>query len=105
MAAMRDSVSRLGRLSISPSFLATAPEVVMDFLGERVGDAGHCLDVLEGGDGHCTGAAEMMQQGALAAGADARHLVERRPGDVRGAARAMRADDEAMRLVPQPLQE
>ncbi len=77
----------------------------MDFLGKRVGDARHRLDVLQGGDGYRTGAAEMMQQGALAAGADARHLVERRLGDVGGAPRAMRADGEAMRLVAQPLQE
>ena len=48
----------------------------MDFLGKRVGDARHRLDVLQGGNGHRPGAAEVMQQGAFAPGADARHLVE-----------------------------
>src|SRR5262245_38154217 len=105
MAAMRDSVSRSGRLSIGPSFLATAPEVVMDFLGERVSDARYRLDVFKGGDRHCPSAAEMVQQCTVAVGADARHFVERRPGDVGRAHGPMRADGEAVRFVSQPLQE
>src|SRR5690242_5212426 len=85
--------------------LAAAPEVVMDFLGKRVGDARHRFDVLEGRCAYRTGTAEMVQQRAFARRTDPRHLVERRPGDVGGAAGAMGTDGEAMCLVPQALQE
>src|SRR5205814_4695353 len=71
IAAIRESVSRLGRLSMGALFLAAAPEVVMDFLGDRFGDARHRFDVLDGGDADCTGTAEMVQEGAFAAGTDA----------------------------------
>ena len=46
-----------------------------------------------------------MQQRALAVCADAGHFVERRASEFVGAARAMSADGETMRLVAQPLQE
>src|ERR1700704_4079187 len=105
IAAMRDSVRMLGRLSMCGLFLPAAPEVVMDFLGERARDARHRLDVLERRHGHGAGTAEMMQQGALAARSDARHFVERRARDVGRATCTVRADGEAMRLVPQALQE
>src|SRR5229473_3799371 len=82
IAAMRDSVRMLGRLSMWALFLPAAPEVVMDFLGKRTRDARHRLDVLERRHGHRPRTAEMMQQGALAARADARHLVEHRASDV-----------------------
>jgi hypothetical protein len=59
----------------------------VDLLGEGVGDAVHRLDVLERRHGDGAGAAEMVQQGALAAGADAVNLVERRAREV-GARRA-----------------
>src|SRR5438445_4325202 len=105
IAAMRESVSRLGRLSIGALFLAAAPEVVMDFLGDRFGDARHRLDVLDRGDRDRPGTAEMVQQGTFATGTDAGDLVEGGACEVGGAAGAMRADGEAMGLVTQALQE
>src|SRR6185312_8562221 len=79
--------------------------MVMNLLCQAAGDSGHRFDVLERGSTYRTGAAEMVQQRALAGGADARHLVERRAGDVGGAPGAMRADRESMRLVAQALEE
>src|SRR5476649_514570 len=77
----------------------------MDFLGEGAGDSGHRLDVLQSRRTHRAGTAEVMQQRALAAGADAGDFVQGRAGKLVGAARAMRAYGEAMRLVAQALQE
>ena len=47
----------------------------------------------------------MVQQRALAPGADAGDLVERRAADRLGALGAVGADRETVRLVAQPLQE
>src|SRR5207249_3263392 len=49
--------------------------------------------------------AEMVQQRLLAAGADARDLIERRAADRLLAADPMRADRKTVRLVAQALQE
>ena len=49
--------------------------------------------------------AEMMQQRALARRADAGDFLQAGLADVLLAARAVRADGEAMRLVAQPLDE
>src|SRR6185312_16939004 len=79
--------------------------MVMNLLRQGAGDSGHRFDVLERCCTNRTGAAKMVQQRTLAGRADARHLVERRAGDVGGAPGAVRADGEPVRLVAQALEE
>ena len=62
----------------------------------EIGDRG-ALDLLQ--------RSEMVQQRALARRADARNFLQTGLADVLLAQLAMRADDEAMRLVAQPLDE
>jgi DNA-directed RNA polymerase subunit K/omega len=47
----------------------------------------------------------MMQERALARGADARHLVEHRARDVGGPSRTVRSDGKPVGLVAQALEE
>src|SRR5690348_6786181 len=84
---------------------ALGMEMIIDALRHRLADAVDALEVGEAGAGDAARRAEMMQQRLLALAADTGDLVERRDADLLGAARAMRADGEAMRLVAQALQE
>src|SRR5690606_30294120 len=61
--------------------------------------------VIHGGAADGLGGAEMVQQRALAPGADAGDLVERVPHHLLFAAGAVRADGETVRLVAQALDE
>src|SRR5215471_4369657 len=114
---IRDRVNKLGRLvsatlSSGPAamtaggttILAIRVKVVINLFCDSFADAGGALDLRETGAGNGTGRAEMVQQRLLAAGADARDLVERRPADRLRPPRAVGADGKAMRLVAQPLQ-
>src|SRR6185312_9567731 len=85
--------------------LSLGMEMVIDALRHRFADAVDALEIGEAGARDAARRAEMMQQRLLALAADAGNLVERRHADLLGAARAMRADGEAMRLVAQALQE
>ena len=78
---------------------ATLMEMIIDRFGHLRADAADRLEIGDAGAAHRLGRAEMLQQGALARGSDAGHLVERRGGDRLLALRPMRADGEAMRLV------
>src|SRR6185312_7859392 len=119
IAAMRDKVSRLGRVvsmvhrvprrKNGTSFASLAPlslgmEMLIDALRDRLADPLHPLQIGEPGPGDAARRSEMMQQRLLAPGADAGDLVKRRAADRLGAARAMRADGEAVGLVAQPLE-
>src|SRR5882724_4481018 len=100
MATIRDSVRRLGRLNNIGAYLrptlATAPEVVMNFLGDGAGDARHRLDIFERRHHDGAGTAEMMQERSFAAGADARHFIQHGARDIGAAPCAVGADGEAM---------
>src|SRR5262249_49473677 len=114
---IRDRVNRLGRLvsaklSSGPAtiaggatILAIRVKVVINLFCDSFADAGDALDLGETGARDGAGRPEMMQQGLLAAGADAGDLVERRLTDRLGPPRAVGADRKAVRLVAQPLQE
>src|SRR5579871_5645100 len=79
-------------------------EEIMNFLGHRAADPGHRLDIGHAGRRHRPGRAEMLQQGLLAARADAGDLVQRIDADRLAALLAMAAYGEAVRLVAQALQ-
>ena len=66
--------------------------------------SGRLLEILERGVADRPRRAEMHQQGALAARADAGDLVERAGGEALGALRPVGADREAVGLVAQPLE-
>ncbi len=68
-------------------------------------DAVHLFEIGQAGVSNSLGRAESLQQGALARRADAGDFIQGAAGEVFLAARAMRADGEAMRLVAQPLDE
>src|SRR5690606_27807733 len=70
-----------------------------------LGNAVDLHQVLDRGTAHGLGRAEMVQEGALPRRADSRDLVERVPDQLPGAARAVRADGEAVGLVAQALDE
>src|SRR5581483_12018416 len=80
-------------------------EVIVDLARHRLGDTWHLGKIAEPGLRNRSGRAEMQQQRLLALGADPRHLVEDRFGDLLRALGAMRADHEAVRLIAQTLQE
>src|SRR5690349_5067554 len=84
IAAMRESVRILGRLKGMARTVATlsaAPEMIMDFLGHRAGNAGRGLKIPQRGGRNSACRAEMVQQRTLARRANAGNLVERRFGN------------------------
>src|SRR5688500_10178160 len=98
----------MARRSMAEAIGSTAPplvEEVVDGPGGAGVDARRPHQVLEGGPLDRLHGAEVVQEGPLAARADARDLVERALGHVALAAGPVRTDGEAMRLVAQPLPE
>src|SRR5579883_866453 len=85
--------------------LALSMEMIINLFCDDFADAGDALKVGEPGGRDGTRRPEMVQEGALACGADAGDLVERRGTDGPRSLAAMGADGEAMRLVAQPLEE
>src|SRR5687768_6721298 len=78
--------------------------MVVNAAGHRLRDSRRLLQILERGTLDRAGGAEMHQQSALAAGADAGDVVERVGGESLRPFLAMGADREAVRLVAQPLE-
>src|SRR5689334_86804 len=79
--------------------------MLVDLLRDRLADAGDALEIGEARARDAARRAEMMEEGALPPRADAGDLVERRGAYRLGAPRPVRADGEAVRLVPESLQE
>src|SRR5947209_5445824 len=112
ISTMRDSVMPLGMLKtfIAPALRAAsrAPHLVqvpVDALGERAADPFHLGDVVDRRCLDAAQAAEMLEQGLPALGADAGNLAQHGGGARLGAARAVADDRKAMRLVADRLDE
>ena len=105
MQTIRPTVSRLGVLvsMLRQSASGAVVEEVMDRLRHRPVDPRHPFQVQQPGLGHAAGRAEMVEQRALALGADAGDLIEHRAADVARPLAAMGLDREPVRLVAQPL--
>src|SRR5215218_9898534 len=81
-------------------------ELLMDLAAYFARQAGHCLELLAGGGEESLRRAEVLQQGALAGGADPGQLVEDRAFEHAAVtAAAVVLDREAVGLVADPLQE
>src|SRR5260370_23904613 len=107
---MRDSVNRLGSVvniampgGEGLAILALGMEMIINLFCHRLADALDLGEVRKARARHAARGAEVMQQRLLALGADAGDLVERRGTEHLDAPGAMRADREAVRLVPEPL--
>src|SRR5439155_4381934 len=85
--------------------LSVGMKVVINLFCDSFANARHALDFRDPGARNGACRAEMVQQRLLAAGADARDLIERRAADRLLAAGPMRADRKTVRLVAQALQE
>src|SRR5687767_4498373 len=87
--------------------LSAAPfvEEIIDALRHLRADAVDRLEIVDTGARYCFRRAEMLEERALASRADAGNLVEGIGADGLAALGAVRADDETMGLVPQPLHE
>ena len=80
------TASKAGSEIFGPLWRSSARmEIIVDAARGGAGDAGDLLDILERGVPDRAGRAEMHQQGALAARADAGDVVERAGGEALGA--------------------
>src|SRR5271169_5464549 len=84
--------------------LSLGMEVIVNLLGDGFVDAGGRLEIGETRACHTLGGAEVVEECALALGANARNLVKQGLGDRPRSLGAMGADSEAVRLVAQALQ-
>src|SRR5690348_12382461 len=111
MATIRDSVNRLGSVvsmafradgqdptqrsrRCSTASLALSMEMIINLFCDDFTDAGDAFEVGEAGGRDGARRPEMVQQGALAHGADASDLVKRRSADGPRPLAAMGADGE-----------
>src|SRR5262249_11094623 len=80
-------------------------EEVVDLARGLGADPGNLGEIGERGGLDCIGRPEMVEHRALAGRADAGDFLQPRLADIAPAPDAVRADREAMGLVPQPLDE
>ncbi|CCC98265.1 protein of unknown function [Azospirillum baldaniorum] len=80
-------------------------EMIVYLFRHRLADPFDRLQIRQSGAGDGDGAPEMVKQGLLPAGSNPGNLIDHRFPQCLGALRPMGADGEAVRLVPQPLQE
>src|SRR5437879_5794220 len=83
---------------------APGVEKVENLAGERAAHPGHSLNIREAGARYGARRTEMLEECALAGGADAGDFVERIGAQRLCALLAVRTDGEAMRFITQPLQ-